>query len=149
MQEISNGKKSLDVLTQLRIIHQEREAYLKQLQFLYPAPEINRLVQKAIEYVHTHFFEETCTVQYLKDELGIHDHNFSCLFKHHVHMGIKEYVTYHRLALAKRLLKHKELSIFQTALEVGYSTHEAFTMEYKKHEGCTPSVFQAQCTGKI
>lgn len=149
MQKISGSNKSLDVLTQLRIIGQEREAYLNQLQILYPAPETNRLVQKSIEYIHTHFFEEACTVQHVKDELRIHDHNFSSFFKHNVHMSIKGYITYHRLALAKRLLKHKGLSIFQVALEIGYSTHEAFTMEFKKHEGCTPSAFQAQTVEKI
>ncbi|MCI0693958.1 helix-turn-helix transcriptional regulator [candidate division KSB1 bacterium] len=146
MQKISNGNKVFDALTQLRIIAQEREDYLKQLQFLHPAPETNRLVQKAIEYIHGHFFEETCTVQHVKDELRIHDHNFSSFFKHNVHMSIKEYITYHRLVLAKRLLRHKGLSIFQVALEIGYSTHEAFTMEFKKHEGCTPSAFHALST---
>jgi two-component system response regulator YesN len=149
MEKTFNSNKSLDALTQLRIIRQEREAYLKQLQRLYPASATNRLVQKVIEYIHQHFFEDLCTVQHLKDELGIHDHNFSSLFKYHVHMGIKEYINYHRLALAKRLLKHKGLSIFQVALEVGYSTHEAFTMEFKKHLGCTPSDFQAQGTEEI
>ncbi len=139
----------MDALMQLRIIHREREAYLKQLQSLYPSLETNRLVRKAIEYIHMHFFKDTCTVQHLKDELEIYDHNFSSLFKHKVHMGIKEYITYHRLVLAKRLLKHKGLSIFQAALEVGYSTHEAFTMEFKKYEGCTPSAFQAQTVEKI
>ena len=144
MEKISNNNKSLDALTQLRIIRQERDDYLKQLQIFNPVPETNRLVQKAIEYVHAHFFEDTCTVQHLKDELGIHDHNFSSLFKHKVLMSIKDYITHHRLTLAKCLLKHKGLSIFQVALEVGYSTHEAFTMEFKKHAGCTPSVFLAQ-----
>jgi len=149
MEKTSNSYKSLDALTQLRIIRQEREAYLKELKFLHLAPATNRLVQKVIEYIHQHFFEELCTVQHLKDELGIHDHNFSSLFKYHVHMGIKEYINYHRLVLAKRLLKHKGLSIFHVALEIGYSTHEAFTMEFKKHESCTPSAFQAQTVKKI
>ncbi len=139
----------MDALMQLRIIGQEREAYLRELQLLYPAPRLTDWVQEAIRYIHMHFFEDACSVQHLKNELGIHDHNFSSLFKHKVHMGIKEYITCHRLVLAKRLLKHKGLSIFQIALEIGYSTHEAFTMEFKKQAGCTPSTFQAQTVEKI
>lgn len=141
---MSISNKSLDALVQLDIICQEREAYLRELQLLYPAAEPTDWVHKAIRYIHRHFFEDTFTVQHLKDELGIHDHNFSSYFKNKVHMGIKEYITYHRLVLAKRLLKHKGLSIFQIALEIGYSTHEAFTIMFKKYEGITPSAFQAR-----
>ena len=79
---MSRNNHSVDILTQLRIIRQEREAYLRQLQLLNPAPEPKDWVQKAIRYIHKHFFEDTCSVQHLKDGLRIRDHNFSSLFKH-------------------------------------------------------------------
>ena len=85
---MSSTNKPLDAVTQLRIICQEREAYLKQLQIQYPAHKPRDRVQEAIDYIHKNFFEDSCTVQYLKDELGIHDHNFSSIFKHKVTMGI-------------------------------------------------------------
>jgi len=64
-------------------------------------------------------------------------------------MGIKEYITYHRIQLAKRLLKHEQLCIFQIALEVGYSTHEAFSSMFKKIENINPSTYQKIYSEKI
>ena len=131
-----------DPTHKLRLVRREREAYLAELHT--PDLGMSDKTREAALYIHRHFFEETCTVQQLKGDLSIRDHNFSSYFKRTMGLGLKEYILHHRLTLAKRLLRHRELSIFLIALSVGFCSHEAFTMAFKVHQNCTPSSFRNQ-----
>lgn len=131
----------------MRIVQGECAAYRAHLMTL-EQDTATGIFQDTLAYIHQHFFEETCTVRKLRDDLGIRNHNFSGYFRAASGMGIKEYIMHHRLMLAKRLLQYPELSILQIALGVGFSSHEALTMAFKMREGCTPSCFRNQSLDK-
>jgi transcriptional regulator GlxA family with amidase domain len=52
-----------------------------------------------------------------------------------------EYVLTWRMALAKDLLRHQDISLIEVAQHVGYSSASAFSTAFKRHEGQPPSVY--------
>ena len=55
---------------------------------------------------------------------------------------LRECVSKVRVEKAKNLLKEKDLSTSQIALEVGYPDQSYFTKVFKKVEKCTPNAFR-------
>jgi len=99
-------------------------------------------VRAVVHYIHCHLFNEMLTVGELKRQCGIGDNNISGRFRYYVGMGIKQYIDDHRIRLAKRLLRRNQATILAIALTVGYPSHSALTKSFKRHVGCTPSVFR-------
>jgi len=55
----------------------------------------------------------------------------------------RQYKTYHRIELAKRLLQETECTVSDIALSLlGYNAVNAFCMNFKKHVGQTPQEFR-------
>ncbi len=105
-------------------------------------------VRAVAAYIHANLFDDNLMVARVKRECGIGDNNISGRFRYYVGQGIKEYIDSHRINLAKRLLQLNHLSILAIALSVGYSSHSAFTRGFKRHTGCTPSIYQKRRTEK-
>jgi AraC-like DNA-binding protein len=53
-----------------------------------------------------------------------------------------DYISKVRIEKAEALLKDRELSISQIALEVGFPDQSYFTKVFKKIEKCTPKAFR-------
>ncbi len=95
------------------------------------------------EYVHLHLFDIGLTVTEVKREAGAYEYNLTCRFAWHTgHLSIKAYIDTHRLEMGKRLLRYDELRIGEITLAVGYNSHSAFSMAFRRHEGCTPSEYR-------
>ena len=123
-----------------------REVYQNNLEPPHPAwpPDVRAVAC----YVHAHLFRDTLTVEQIKKQCGIGNNNISGRFRHYIGMGIKEYIDAHRIALAKRMLCQRHLSILSVALEVGYPSHSAFTKGFRHHVGCAPSVYRGHVEEK-
>ena len=52
-----------------------------------------------------------------------------------------EYLLAWRMALAKNLLKHRELAIAEVAERVGYSSASTFSTAFSRHVGLPPGRF--------
>ena len=100
-------------------------------------------VRAVAAYIHANLFDENLKVAKLKRECGIGDNNISGRFKYFVGKGIKEYIDNHRLKLAQHLLQRNHTTILAIALDIGYTSHSAFSTSFKKHVGCTPARFRA------
>jgi YesN/AraC family two-component response regulator len=55
---------------------------------------------------------------------------------------IADYVGSCRIALAKKLLSDKRLTIISIAQQVGYNNTETFSRNFRKLEGMTPSEYR-------
>lgn len=99
-------------------------------------------VRAVAAYIHANLFDEDLMVARVKQACGIGDNNISGRFRYYVGQGIKEYIDSHRIKLARRLLQREHVPILVIALEIGYPSHSAFTMGFKKHVGCTPTRFR-------
>lgn len=67
------------------------------------------------------------------------------LFQDMNHMSIHDYIVRRRMTKGARLLfEDSQASILDVALQVGYSSHEAFTRAFKQVWNCKPSQFRKQ-----
>lgn len=122
--------------------HLTDACHLYQASLAPPEPTWPADVRLVMQHIHAHMFEESLTVEWIKRECGISDNNISGRFKYYVGQGIKAYINNHRIGLAKHLLGQNQTTILTIALEIGYSSHAAFAVSFKRHVGCTPATFR-------
>ena len=106
-------------------------------------------VRAVAAYIHANLFANNLMVAKVKRECGIGDNNISGRFRYYVGQGIKEYIDNHRINLAKRLLFRNSSTILVIALKVGYPSHSAFAMGFKRHVGCSPAIFRKHVAEKF
>lgn len=94
-------------------------------------------VQTMLKYIHEHLFEETLTVEKVKESCRLRNNNITTKFWQNVGTGTREYIVSQRLKAAASILHATEVSMYQVAFAVGF-TEEAFSKLFKKKYGCTP-----------
>lgn len=96
----------------------------------------------ALLFINEHLFNNSLTVQWMREECEITNRNFSGKFKFYLGKTPKEYILYHRTIVAKILLLKMAISASDVAYETGFSDASSFTNAFRKYIGCTPSHFQ-------
>lgn len=120
---------------------EETQAYLDELPA--PAEDLPLDVAVILEELKQRLFEPGLKVGTLRKELGLRNNNVTARFRRFVGMGIKEYILYHRLELAKRLLRHEmTFRITEIAAQVGYPRPNTFSTLFRRKVGCAPSQFR-------
>ena len=79
------------------------------------------------------------TVEKLATEAALSRSAFFARFHRTVGLAPMEYLLAWRMALAKKLLRGKELAIEQVAESVGYSSASTFTVAFARHVGMPPA----------
>lgn len=123
-----------------RQIEEVRTAYLDDL----PPPDPDWPPDVRVVYadLHAHLFDPGLRIQDVRARCGIGDHNISSRFLYFVGSRPKDYLLYHRMELAKQLLRLDGPSIALVALAVGYESPNAFSQIFKRRVGCLPSVYR-------
>lgn len=102
-------------------------------------------VKKALQYLHDHLFDPQCSIKRMKEECHIQTNNFSTRFSGHVGLSPKQYLIYHRMDAAKKLLSEdelKHLSISRIGFAVGYEKSSSFSTVFKNKVGVTPGAWR-------
>ncbi len=123
------------------IIEQEKELYLREK---LPSPD-ERLpvdVCALYEVLHTRIFSPGLYIDEQIKALGLRDRSVYCRFKLYFGRTPKDFVVFHRMQLAKRLLATSSLSITSIALSLGYDRPHAFSQTFKRRISCTPSSYR-------
>lgn len=100
------------------------------------------LVQLATRYLHERLFDPELTTRQLRNHLGTTGSAFSVRFRQHHGCTPKRYARRLRVEAVWRLLRHNELAATSVALAVGYEHYRSFARMFKRHAGCSPSVFR-------
>lgn len=118
-------------------INQTKETYRAQL----AAPEEAwpPKVQQAVIFIIAHLFDPRLTIRWMKEQCRITGHNFSSRFAHYLDKTPKQYILYHRIKVAKELLRKTGLPIVSIAMELGFSGQAVFTNTFKRQTGETPA----------
>ena len=102
------------------------------------------LLADALEYIEAHLVDDMKTEDIAK-AVYCSKSTLEKLFQSVNHISIHDYVVRRRLNKgAKLLYNNGELSILEAALQVGYSSHEAFTRAFKQMWNCNPSEFRGR-----
>ena len=97
-------------------------------------------IHRAKEYMNLHFEEKTC-LQKAAVLCGVTQRRFQDLFRETFHMTPNQYIMANRIALAKKLLSTRELSVSQVAELCGFRDIYYFSKAFKKETGQSPSRF--------
>jgi transcriptional regulator GlxA family with amidase domain len=81
------------------------------------------------------------TVAQLAKEAGLSRSAFFERFNRAMGSSPMEYLLAWRMALAKNLLRQKEVGIADVARRIGYGSASAFSVAFTRHVGLPPSVF--------
>ena len=123
-----------------QIIKTECTAYIESLPP--PDPDWPPDVRIVYEDILDHLFDLGLRINDVKQRCGIGNHNISSRFKHFVGRAPKAHVVYHRVALAKRLLRYKMLSVTQVAFAVGYASPNGLSTTFTRRVSVSPTVFR-------
>jgi len=124
------------------IIDAERAAYLDALAG--PDPEWPPDVRVVYHQLQDRLFEMGLEAQDVVDDCGIGSHDIYGRFRHFTSYGIKDFMVYHRIQLARKLLQYESLSVTKIAFAVGYASTSGFCKTFKRRTGRTPSAFREQ-----
>lgn len=99
-------------------------------------------LKRALDFIETHY-GEPLTVDRVAKEVYLSSSRLSHIIKSELGVTLGDYISKVRIEKAEALLlKDRELSISQIALEVGFPDQSYFTKVFKKIEKCTPKIFR-------
>ncbi len=101
----------------------------------------NRTVEKALDYMHTHF-KEPLTNTEIATALGYHPYYLGSLFRTHLGKTPRQCLDEMRLQHAKILLYEGEKTVYEIADACGFKTPEHFTKRFKQMHGVTPTDYR-------
>ena len=98
-------------------------------------------IRRALRAVRTGYGTDL-TLESLADSLDLSDAYLSRLFKEHMHITFKQYLTRYRLDKIKDLLVNTNKSITEIASLTGYQSANQMTRIFKKYEKMTPREYR-------
>ncbi|AWB43663.1 AraC family transcriptional regulator [Paenibacillus sp. CAA11] len=87
------------------------------------------------------------TINKLANQLAVHPSYLSRLFKADIGLSIKEYIMELRITTSNDLLTTTDDSIQRISERLGFSSLQAFSKAFKKHNGVAPTEYRQQRIG--
>ena len=97
----------------------------------------------AMNYIRFHLFRPI-TVEELTDLLGVTQPYLYHIFTEKYGISPKRYITDRKMSKAKQLLRETDLPICEVSASVGYPDALAFSRQFKKFVGCSPTDFRTR-----
>ena len=88
--------------------------------------------------------EQKLKLEDIAQMLGMSQFYFSHLFRRSMGMAPYQYVIQKRVERAKQLLRQRDLSIADIALECGFAHQSHLAKYFKQHIGVTPHKYRKQ-----
>lgn len=101
----------------------------------------------ALDYID-HNLNNKIVIREVAKELSVSERNLEYLFKKHMNKTIKDYVNEKKMTLAAHHLM-KQLSVGDTAAQIGINNTSQFIRLFKKYIGVTPKKYQQLHVSKI
>ncbi len=122
----------LRILTLLIRHYQKWETEKQEEMLLHDKDKSMKRIETALYYINAHFTEKI-TLEDTAAAACMSPTYFSAYFKSVTHYGFSEYVTRLRLKKVRELEKNSDLSIFQIAMDCGFSNMSNFYRLSKKY----------------
>ncbi len=103
-----------------------------------------KLLDRAIRYIHDHFADPAISMEMVCEELGISISYMSLLFKKERETTFVKYLTSVRMEKAKEYLKLTGDKIIDIAGKCGYSEVYYFSHSFKKYTGMSPKKYREE-----
>jgi AraC-like DNA-binding protein len=103
---------------------------------------IDPLVKKACAYIDENISDSTLSVPQISSAVNVSVQHLSRLFKKDMDNTIVEYINYHRIEIAKKLLIEQNYTVSKIAESAGYNNTVTFTRNFKHYVGLSPSEYR-------
>lgn len=113
----------------------------RHLSYVKPAKEVPDSIAKSFIFIHNQY-DKPITLDDIIRASGLSKYYFSRLFQQTTYLSPIEYLTKVRINKAIELLRNKELTIEQIALEVGYDNGNYFNKVFRKSTGLSPGKYR-------
>ncbi len=104
-------------------------------------------LENAVLYIESHYMEQI-TLPMLVKVTGINHTTLTKLFKTYTSSTPMEYVTSHRISVAKKLLAFTEVPIKDISRRCGYKTVQHFSKIFKEATKMTPNTYREEKIAK-
>ena len=109
------------------------------------AAPLPKMIEKALQYLDKHIYEDIFVANIAKD-VGCSGEHLSRLFKKHCNITLMEYVTKERISIAKDMLMYSNCKVREVALVLRFSSVAHFCNVFREIDGLTPSEWrEANC----
>lgn len=98
-------------------------------------------LKQAFEYIDAHLHQDLSLAE-ISQELGISQYYFCCLFKKSTGISPHAYLVQQRVERSKQLLKQRELTINEIAVECGFANPSHFARCFRQYTGISPKQFR-------
>jgi two-component system response regulator YesN len=138
--------KPINVKNLLNIIEEQKSKIIAEGEedltpVLKDEPEYSFRINKAIDYINTHFAENISTVTMSK-MLMVTPNYFSALFKKETGCHFSNFLNNIRLKSAVYLLEHTDYLVYEIAELCGFHDYIYFSQNFKKAFGVSPSKYR-------
>lgn len=139
--------KILKELNRLKKKHQLKSAlstYLneaRQALLSHHKKKSQHITDKVCTYIHENYMHEI-TVKSISTHFYYSANYLNNLFKKELNLSIPDYILNYRLQIAQRLLRERDMKIYEVIQAVGYRKASHFNQLFKKHTGQTPKEYR-------
>lgn len=98
-------------------------------------------VKEIMQFIEDHFQEEI-GLETVAAQVQLSPNYVSAIFKQTTGSSFSHYLTERRMKMAKHLLKDLNMTIYEIAESVGYSSSQYFSRVFKTHVEMTPTAFR-------
>lgn len=127
-----------------RMMKRETDALARQVFVAQRSKTVNRrdaLVREVNEYIQGHLSEDLSLIQ-IAGAVNFHPAYLSRIYKESTHMGLSEYISGQRLAVACKLLRETHNRITDIGSSLGFNSATYFTRFFKKQKGVSPQEYR-------
>jgi AraC-like DNA-binding protein len=137
----------MELLRAKRGVHEQRDVLRdngsdQQAGHLCEIGELQPAVMKVVCQIEANY-KEGFSLEQMAALANMSKYHFVRLFNREVGMSPVRYLKFVRIQRAKELLKRTELSVFSTAMRVGFGDVSNFNKNFRKFEGCTPVEYRS------
>ncbi|MDX1977688.1 MAG: response regulator transcription factor [Pseudanabaenaceae cyanobacterium bins.68] len=108
-----------------------------------PAPAASYRLKSTLAYIQTHL-DQNINLEMLAGAVGMNPSYFCRVFQQEIGCSPYQYIIQQRIAKAKELLKNRQLSISEIALQTGFANHSHLDRHFHKLVGSTPKAYRHQ-----
>lgn len=142
-QENLGGRLYIESLTNILAVHLLRQYVATKPRLpTYEGGLPERQLLQVLEYISEHL-EQDIKLADLAQLLDMSQFHFSHMFKQAIGTSPYQYLIQQRVERAKQLLKQKERSILEIALECGFNSHSHLSKQFRQVTGMTPTAYRA------
>lgn len=98
-------------------------------------------LKQTLDYIQAHL-KRDLKIADLAKVAGMSQYYFICLFKRSMNITPHQYIIQQRIERAKQLLKNRDLTIVETALQCGFTSQSHLTNVFRKLTGITPKAYR-------